>query len=303
MPGADTLLRLYAPCLVNAMGCIERPIAFVDNDLPGIMLTGAAERLLADHGVRAGMRVVLFGNHDRLYCTALRLRAGGAGIAAIVDTRAASGSPQRAALLQAGVECLLGHAILRAYGAAAVRAVHVAPTGAARATRRIDCDALLVSGGWSPALRATALRPWHRSCGAAAGVLTLAGMGGAFAGATGADGEPDLAPYWRSPAPRRHERRQFVDLQNDVTVADHAPGLVEGFRRHRARQALYDARRRHGAGSDRRRARGRIVAERTGNGDSRRRPRRGTDRQPRAPPCQPARWALSAACAAARAAP
>ena len=225
MPGADTLLRLYAPQLVNAMGAIERPIAFIDNDLPGVMLCGAAERLLADHGVPVGRRVVLFGNHDRLYHTALRLRRSGIGIAAIIDTRGSSASAARAELLAAGIECLSGHAVLRALGGSAVRAALVAPVGAARAARRIACDAVLVSGGWSPALRATVLQPWE-SCGAASGRLTLM----AIAGADTADGEPHVQPYWRSPAPASLEKRQFVDLQNDVTVADLRQALAEGFR-------------------------------------------------------------------------
>jgi len=225
MPGSDTLLRLYAPRLVNAMGAIERGIAFIGNDLPGIMLCGAAERLLADYGVGVGRRVVLFGNHDRLYHSALRLRAGGVGVALVVDVRAAPASAARAELLAAGVECLAGHAVLRAVGGSAVRAVQVAPVGSTRAPRHIACDAVLVSGGWSPALRATVLQPWQ-SCGAAAGKLTLAAIVGDAAG----DGEPQVQPYWRSPASFSQEKRQFVNLQNDVTVADLRQALAEGFR-------------------------------------------------------------------------
>ncbi len=231
MPGADTLLRLYAPTLINAMGAIERPIAFIDNDLPGIMLAGAAERLLGGYGVRAGNGVVLFGNHDRLYRTARRLRAGGIGVKLIVDIRPQCASATRAELIGAGVECLLGHAIVRAEGRSAVRAVHVAPvdtpaTGAAPRARRIGCDAVLVSGGWSAAVRAGASRGWHHTCGAAAGEMTLA----AILGARDADGEPHTQPYWRAPATPAQEKRQFVDLQNDVTVADLRQALAEGFR-------------------------------------------------------------------------
>jgi methylglutamate dehydrogenase subunit C len=221
MPGADTLLRLYAPRLVNAMGAIERPIAFVDNDLPGIMLAGAAERLLSDYGVRAGERAVLFGNHDRLYRTAQRLRAGGVDVKLIVDTRDSTPSGAREALLGAGVECLLAHSIVRAFGSSAVRAVQIAPV-----TRRIDCDAVLLSGGWSPAVRAADAKDWHDVCGAAAGKLSLA----AIAGTSDDDGEPQLEPYWRSACTAAEEKRQFVDLQNDVTVADLRQALAEGFR-------------------------------------------------------------------------
>jgi methylglutamate dehydrogenase subunit C len=231
MPGPDTLLRLYAPRLVNAMGAIERPIAFVGNDLPGIMLAGAAERLLSDYGVRAGGRAVLFGNHDRLYRIAQRLRAGGVNVTLILDTRERTASGAREALLGAGVECLLAHTVVRAEGSSAVRAIQISPIGAvqvsaAPVTRRIECDTVLLSGGWSPAVRAAGTNDWHRVCGAAAGELTLA----AIAGAADDDGEPHLEPYWRSACSAAEEKRQFVDLQNDVTVADLRQALAEGFR-------------------------------------------------------------------------
>jgi glycine cleavage system aminomethyltransferase T/NADPH-dependent 2,4-dienoyl-CoA reductase/sulfur reductase-like enzyme len=221
MPGADTLLRLYAPSLINAMGAVERPIAFIDNDLPGVMLCSAAERLLSDYGVRAGRRVVLFGNHDRIYRTAERLRAGGVGVRLIVDTRERTASEARAALLAAGVECLLEHSVVRAEGSGALRAVQIAP-----GARRIDCDALLISGGWSAAVRAAAPGDWHGVRGAAAGEVTLA----AIVGASDDDGAPHLEPYWRSAATEAQEKRQFVDMQNDVTVADLRQALAEGFR-------------------------------------------------------------------------
>jgi sarcosine oxidase subunit alpha len=87
MPGADTLYRLYAPIFINAMGAVERSIAFVDNDRPGVMLSGAADRLWGRHGVLPGRTIVLFGNNDRIYATATRLLSAGATIAAVVDTR------------------------------------------------------------------------------------------------------------------------------------------------------------------------------------------------------------------------
>ncbi len=224
MPGADTLLRLYAPLLINAMGATERPIAFMDNDLPGIMLVGAAERLLFDYGVRTSGRVVLFGNHDRLYRTATRLRRGGVDIIAVIDTRDHTASAARIALLAAGVECLQGHAIVRAEGARVVRAVQVAPLSAQRPARRIKCDTVLVSGGWSAAVRAAASKDWQ-VCGAAAGNLTLSGI----TDARDDDGEPHWQAFWRSSCTLAQEKSQFVDLQNDVTVADLRQALAEGF--------------------------------------------------------------------------
>jgi hypothetical protein len=105
--------------------------------------------MLARYGVCVGQRAVLFGNHDRLYATAARLRAGGMQIAAVVDVRPIDligrtpGAPEvsagngsrdrndaltlRESLLADGVECLAHHAVISAHGRLAVRAAQIAP--------------------------------------------------------------------------------------------------------------------------------------------------------------------------------
>ena len=47
--------------------------------------------------------------------------------------------------------------------------------------------------------------------------------------AAGGDAAPRLEPFWRAPGTRAAEKRQFIDLQNDVTVADIRQALAEGF--------------------------------------------------------------------------
>jgi sarcosine oxidase subunit alpha len=276
--GAGTLYRVRPRSYVVATGAVERPIAFIDNDRPGVMLLGAAERYLARYGVRAGREAVLFANHDRVYAAAARLAAGGLRIVAIVDSRreAAGGlrgaGSLRAELQKSGTECLAGHAVIATEGGREVRAVRVARldtdgTGGAGVERRIACDLLLQSGGWSPSVQALLLEGGVREYAASLGAFLataqphgriVAGaangrfeLGAALAegyaaGAQAArdagyaaqstppaegrgDDAPHLVPFWRSPAPLQLEKRQFVDLQNDVTVADLRAALAEGF--------------------------------------------------------------------------
>jgi sarcosine oxidase subunit alpha len=270
LPGNNTVYKIRPRACVVAMGAVERPIAFVDNDRPGVMLLGAAERYLARYGVRAGSDVVLFANHDRVYAAAARLAAGGIRVRAIVDTRpeAAVGLARlRGEHALGGTECLLGHAVLAAEGGRSVSGARLAPLAAPQQARTIPCDAILMSGGWSPALHAglqeggtrrfvgdlgafvAGDQPgWRAHAGAANGVLELgevladgraAGERAArLAGARGdagvapiaaGDDVPRLAPFWRSPASRAAEKRQFIDFQNDVTVADVRQALAEGF--------------------------------------------------------------------------
>ena len=152
-------------------------------------------------------------------------------------------------------------------GAAGVRNARVAAVRAGGASRSLDCDCVLVSGGWTPSVHAglheggirqfteasaafiAGRQPeWRLCAGAANGRLELgdvitdgyaAGESAAReAGAThgagnapvaSADGAPNLEPFWRAAAPLSAENRQFVDLQNDVTVADLRQALAEGF--------------------------------------------------------------------------
>jgi glycine cleavage system aminomethyltransferase T len=235
---------------------------------------GAAERLLARYGVSVGSSAVLFGNHDRLYVTAHRLAAAGLGIAAIVDTREEqmlTGRPAlahlRAQLRNSGTECLAAHAVVASEGGLEVKGAVVATANRHGARRRIPCDAILVSGGWSPSVHASlheggarlfdgqtasfiaGSQPgWRTTIGAANGTLDLATVisdayvagehAARASGARGSAGQPPraradpppaLLPYWRSPALEAEEKRQFVDFQNDVTVADLRQAVGEGF--------------------------------------------------------------------------
>ncbi len=268
LPGSDTLYRIHAPLFINAMGAVERSIAFINNDRPGVILSGAADRLLSRYGVLAGQRPVLFGNHDRLYDTARRLLQAGAQIQAIVDTRTDSQSPVRAELQGRGINCLSGFTVLRAQGHPRIKAVTVAHLNNPRSTQTIATDALLVSGGWSPAVYAGLQNggvprysepvaafvaegqpDWRLCAGAAAGHLALDDVlvdaqvtvdesvrrlnrttaSGSPWLVQQADAVPQLIAFWRSPASRHEEKQQFVDLQNDVTVADLRQALQEGF--------------------------------------------------------------------------
>jgi sarcosine oxidase subunit alpha len=274
LAGDNAIYRIRPARFVIAMGAVERPVAFIDNDRPGVLLLGAAERLLARYGVAVGQRPLLFGNHDRLYCAAARLTAAGIRVRAIVDSRheaAVAGggatADARAVLARAGVECLFGHAVIAAEGGTVVRGARIAPLASPGSARRFECDAILVSGGWSPALHAglhedgvrryaegvaafvaDAQPDWRLTAGAASGELELAAVvadgfaagdrAARAAGAAGSvgqppvasgDGSPGLVPFWRSPASPSEEKRQFVDFQNDVTVADLRQALAEGF--------------------------------------------------------------------------
>jgi sarcosine oxidase subunit alpha len=242
---AGVSLRISACAVVMASGAAERPLAFVDNDRPGVMLLGAAEHLLVRYGVQVGERVVLFGNHDRLYAAALRLRAGGMRIAAVVDVRAVDtigNDRRREQLVSAGVDCLTSCAVTAAHGRHGVRSAEIQSLAGDSPPRRIECDAILMSGGWTATGARTEVHgldatDHDRTIGAAlavgwsAGVAAAASEPGPSGRAFDCEGDPppNVRRYSRAPATRAGEKRQFVDFQNDVTVADLRQALSEGF--------------------------------------------------------------------------
>jgi sarcosine oxidase subunit alpha len=271
LAGANTVYRIRPRAFVMALGAVERPIAFVDNDRPGVMLLGAAERYATCFDALHGRSAVIFANHDRSYAAAARLLARGVQVRAIVDTRVAAAHPTlpetHGQLASAGVELLRGQVVTHAAGRSAVQGAVIAGPDGVTSRRTIACDLLLVSGGWTPALHPAAQDGGARSfesgsaafvgegllagryiAGAAHAIFELGavlrsghdtGVAAArFAGKRGSAGAPPVArgddapqlrAYWRSPCAPGEEQRQFVDPQNDVTVADLRGALAEGY--------------------------------------------------------------------------
>ncbi|MFI9803744.1 2Fe-2S iron-sulfur cluster-binding protein [Streptomyces sp. NPDC052301] len=188
--------RIRARQVVYATGAHERPVAFDNNDRPGIMLAGSARTYLNRFGVLPGQRAVVFTTNDSAYPAVLELADAGLRIAAVIDAREEVPEHWRTACAERGIGLRAGHVVTGTSGVAHVSRAHVAPFRQARLGDRqgIDCDLLLVSGGWNPAValfsqaRGTlrhdaatgAFVPAQapdtvRTAGAAGGTFTLAG--------------------------------------------------------------------------------------------------------------------------------
>jgi sarcosine oxidase, subunit alpha len=76
---------------VLATGSLERPLVFVDNDRPGVMLAAAVRRYVRRFGVAPGRRAVVVTNNDTAYGVVPALGDAGVEVRAVVDVRAASG--------------------------------------------------------------------------------------------------------------------------------------------------------------------------------------------------------------------
>jgi len=151
------LWRVRAQQVVLATGALERALAFADNDLPGVMLAGAAQTYANRFGVRAGRRAVVAGNNDTIYPVALDLAEAGIEVAAIVDARPEAPVHWLSRASDAGLDVLAGRVVARALGGRSVKGAAIAKLGQdgrslAGSGGRYDCDLICMAGGWTPTL-------------------------------------------------------------------------------------------------------------------------------------------------------
>lgn len=146
--------RIRARQVVYATGAYERPVAFDNNDRPGIMLAGSARTYLNRFGVLPGRQAVVFTTNDSAYPAALELADAGVRIAAVIDAREEVPEHWRTACDERGIGIRAGHVVTGTSGIERVTRAHVAPFGRGNLGERqgVDCDLLLVSGGWNPAV-------------------------------------------------------------------------------------------------------------------------------------------------------
>ena len=248
------LWRIYSKRAILCAGSTERPIAFGNNDRPGVMLAGAVRAYANRWSVACGRQVAVFTNNDDGWRTATDLAAQGVDVTAIVDTR--NGSPPPNTL--SDTEIFMGEAVSETHGRLGIHAIKLTNG------RTVQADCLAVSGGWNPNVHLTChqrgrptwrediaafvpgreLPPGMTVAGSANGALTLGAavreghsvtttvltdIGLTASGeATTAEDEPGgITPFWHV---QESGKRAWIDLQNDVTTKDVVISHKEGFK-------------------------------------------------------------------------
>jgi sarcosine oxidase, subunit alpha len=262
----ERLWQMRAREVVIATGAIERPLVFPNNDRPAVMLADAARHYCLQYGAKVGDRVVVATTHDSAYRAALDMKKAGVGLALITDLRPEAKGPLADAARAAGIEVIAGAEIVGVDGRLRINAVRVKHPGG---DRTVACDALLMSGGWTPSVHlfsqsrgklafdealqlfkpgASAQR--ERSAGACNANFDLAGAlaEGDAAGRAAATAARFTAPSARTyavsealpasgaahvyppAAPTDRRAKAFVDFQNDVCAKDVSLAVQEGMR-------------------------------------------------------------------------
>lgn len=152
------LWKVRAHQVILATGSIERPIAFANNDRPGVILASAARGLVERYGVAPGTSGVVFTNNDDAYQTAIVLKHAGVGVrVADSRSRAEGALPNKAR--EMGIAVDVGSvisAVNTGWGGLNITDVKVASyrRGQGRVIKetKVACDFVAMSGGWNPAL-------------------------------------------------------------------------------------------------------------------------------------------------------
>jgi sarcosine oxidase, subunit alpha len=155
VPGAQgprhRLWRIRAKQIVTATGAIERPLSFAGNDVPGVMLASAMRDYLVNWGISSGQRVIVATNNDDAYRTAITLKKAGVDVLRVVDARPNAGGALADEARALGIRVDPGKAIAKVKGGKRVKKVAICnQEGVGGAREEVACDAVAMSGGWSP---------------------------------------------------------------------------------------------------------------------------------------------------------
>ena len=152
------LFKIRTKSMVVATGAYETPLIFDNNDLPGVMLGSAVQRLVHLFGVLPGRQVVIVTANEDGWDVAADLQSLGVNVAAIVDEREpnACSSPYQDGLVNAGVPVFYRHTILEALGSNAVSGAKIARLDergeiSPLTAQSLQCDLIVTSIGWTPA--------------------------------------------------------------------------------------------------------------------------------------------------------
>ncbi|MBY6004160.1 sarcosine oxidase subunit alpha [Salipiger bermudensis] len=150
----ERMWRVRAGQVVLAQGALEKPLVFHGNDRPGVMLAGSAQTYLNRYGVLVGKSPVVLTSHDSAWYAAFDLVDAGAKVQAIVDTREGVSEALQAEARKRNIPVKLSHTATATSGRLRVSSLRVNPVrgGAVGSGEEIKCDAVLMSGGWTPSL-------------------------------------------------------------------------------------------------------------------------------------------------------
>jgi sarcosine oxidase subunit alpha len=153
----ECLVKVRARSVIVAQGAYEQPAVFRGNDLPGVMLASAAQRMLYHYAVATAQRVAILTSNAEGYAAALDALAHGLALAAVLDLRPEAGVDSTTAAYE-----LVSRGVLIHYGVRPIEAisgsgggvaslVFESTAGTAPGQHTLILDGVWMSVGFAPA--------------------------------------------------------------------------------------------------------------------------------------------------------
>ncbi|GAA5002279.1 2Fe-2S iron-sulfur cluster-binding protein [Acinetobacter puyangensis] len=152
------LFKLRAKKSIVASGSFDQPVVFRNNDLPGVILTSAVQRLIKLYAVKPGQKAVILTGNDDGYLAALDFLEAGIQIQAIVDMRAnPANNALKISLEKQHVNCYMNSTVYEAQHSTAMQHVTGVDIRSISAEGQVSnqptsiaCDVLCMSSGYMP---------------------------------------------------------------------------------------------------------------------------------------------------------
>jgi sarcosine oxidase subunit alpha len=158
---ADGITKVRAKSVIVASGAFEQPPVFRNNDLPGVMLGSAAQRMIHRYSTKPFDKGLVVTANDHGYRVALDLIEAGVKVLAVVDLRASGQNADlMSSVVRKGIAVHTGQCVYEAVpteGKFGVKEAVICPFDEATATVdtskavTIPCDGIAMSAGWAPA--------------------------------------------------------------------------------------------------------------------------------------------------------
>ena len=250
---------IRAKHIIVGAGAIERHIAFNNNDIPGVMTVNASKHYLNRYGVLTGKTIAIATNNDSVYETAQQLSEAGANVT-VIDSRTNFEIETNKSF-----EIRKGYVPYNINGSKKIDSLDISKTETINKSETINCDQVLLSGGWSPAVHLLSHRgvkpkwDYNNACFLPSDTKENVTMIGSSRGlwnkndciASGIAGTTDALNRlgisktnyffpktggWKNPIKPLYEvkykksrSKSFVDYQHDVTADDVRLAHREGF--------------------------------------------------------------------------
>ncbi|MFI5055435.1 MAG: 2Fe-2S iron-sulfur cluster-binding protein [Actinomycetota bacterium] len=220
----DVIHHVRAERVVLAAGAHERPLAFVGNDRPGVMLASAARSYLDRFGVLVGQHIVVFSANHAGHETAEALHAVGAQVVVVDPSPKVGKASER--LRAAGIEVHRNAQVVATGGDPALREVTMLGADGHRST--LLADVLAVSGGWNPTVQLARGMGVGVAYDEAKACFVHDGTGPPWLHVVGAAAGdvPAAFPIWV--IDDGDDAEKYVEPQRDQTVADVARAVSGG---------------------------------------------------------------------------